>query len=821
MKFVKHNNFTYVEDSTLEELTLLRRILSISSTEYSFTGAQSVCEEFLWEDNSRFKFLTGLFDFVAQNLNRPDLIIEDNTNFKSYNLEFSNGLLNDIILRDDQVFSIKKCLKLTRGIVDLPTRTGKTEVFCGVSKLYQDQISGDKKIIIIEDQVSLMRQTAERLKLRGVQNVGMLGDGEDDFDSQIIVCVIDTFYSSWKKGNCEEFFSNIGGIIYDECFPAGTLVDGKPIESLKVGDLVNSFNHNENKIELKEIKRLFKSELKKDLYKIKFSNGSSFICTSEHPIYDFDLKKYVPANLLKINAQVIYGNRNFRKTLLNLWETNHPRNKKIRKLLQNWKSILFRRMFETVFKKDFFRNNEKNEFEVCFRENEEKQSNEKRRIKKKSKFKINRNWPSTNLYWRKWKTSSRTTKTISRIVEVANRVFNKNWGFKKGTSRDSVFLQGGHSFSRSKLVHRNRWSKSCLRGVQKFRQKERDGIGKTWVESIEIFKRGSSEQFGELCQDNIVYNIEVEGNNNYFAEGVLVHNCHHASSPTSKELISSFENLDLLLGFSGTPFENRKNNFTTPRDMTLIGLFHRTIVRISPKFFIDAGIISEPNVFFVTYDFNKLPFFIQSYNKVYERFIVSNKTRNELASHIARHCYSKNLSFLMSIVQILHGKRILGLLSGITDAVFSYGDNTNISLYSQKSEDVFINKIKKIEFDKDLNQKVIYFNKSFDVVKEVNDKNVSIVIGSSVFDEGRDIPNLDGIILLGGGSSFTKSIQRPARSLTRSYTRSRSFIIDFLDNVHPYLKSHSKSRRELYFENYYNVSDGTSEFIQFLNSLGY
>lgn len=511
MKFIKYNNFTHVEDFRPDEIALVRRILMIPSTEYSAGGSATIYEHFLYIEDNTFKFFTGLVDWVLSNLENQQVEIEDKTTLKSFPIPVTNDILDGITLRDDQVFSIKKCLQLSRGIVDLPTRTGKTEVFCGVSRLYQSEISQDKKILIIEDQVGLMRQTAERMALRGVQRVGLLGDGETDFDSQAIVCTIDTLYNNFRKGQQEEFFKSVGAIIVDEC--------------------------------------------------------------------------------------------------------------------------------------------------------------------------------------------------------------------------------------------------------------------------------------------------------------------HHMGAESYLKLTSSFEGLDLLLGFSGTPLEDRNNPYKTPRDVAIMGVFHKVIVRISPKFFIEAGIISEPNVFFLPYEFKKLPIFISNYGKVYERFIVSNKNRNEIASHVARYCYQRNLSFLISINQIMHGKKMLNLLSGLTDTVFSYGDNTNISLLTPELQERYSNQIKDIVFDKDISREVIKYSKDFDLIKEVNNKNIRALIGSSVFDEGRDIPSLDGAILLAGGSSYTKTIQRPARALTKSDTRSKSFIIDFEDNVHIYLKNHSNTRKRLYEENYYNVSHGISEFIQFLNSL--
>ena len=53
------------------------------------------------------------------------------------------------------------------------------------------------------------------------------------------------------------------------------------------------------------------------------------------------------------------------------------------------------------------------------------------------------------------------------------------------------------------------------------------------VEGVSVQERGSDGTFVGMRGTDIVYNIEVEDNHNYFVDGVLVHNCHHcAGTPT-------------------------------------------------------------------------------------------------------------------------------------------------------------------------------------------------------------------------------------------------------------------------------------------------
>ena len=59
------------------------------------------------------------------------------------------------------------------------------------------------------------------------------------------------------------------------------------------------------------------------------------------------------------------------------------------------------------------------------------------------------------------------------------------------------------------------------------------------MENNKIQKPTSDGKFGGMCKDGYVYNIEVNKNNNYFANNILVHNCAHvAASPTQMKMFT-------------------------------------------------------------------------------------------------------------------------------------------------------------------------------------------------------------------------------------------------------------------------------------------
>ena len=65
-----------------------------------------------------------------------------------------------------------------------------------------------------------------------------------------------------------------------------------------------------------------------------------------------------------------------------------------------------------------------------------------------------------------------------------------------------------------------------------------------------ITKVKSIEVIGTYNED--VYDIEVEDNHNYFAEGVLVHNCHQGNAPCFAKFIKALDT-KYRLGLSATP----------------------------------------------------------------------------------------------------------------------------------------------------------------------------------------------------------------------------------------------------------------------------
>jgi superfamily II DNA or RNA helicase len=76
---------------------------------------------------------------------------------------------------------------------------------------------------------------------------------------------------------------------------------------------------------------------------------------------------------------------------------------------------------------------------------------------------------------------------------------------------------------------------------------------------------------------------------------------------------------------------------------------------------------------------------------------------------------------------------------------------------------------------------------------------VDLIIASTVYDQGVDLPALDALVLAGGGKSTAKALQRIGRVI-RSYhegNKKDAIIVETFDQAH-YVRVHSMARYGIY-----------------------
>ena len=85
-------------------------------------------------------------------------------------------------------------------------------------------------------------------------------------------------------------------------------------------------------------------------------------------------------------------------------------------------------------------------------------------------------------------------------------------------------------------------------------------------------------------------------------------------------------------------------------------------------------------------------------------------------------------------------------------------------------------------------------------MEEFKAGNLRTMIATSLADEGLDLPNVELLIMVSGGRSSQKTIQRASRALRKTETKNCATIVDFSDKFHPIGAFHAKKRMTCYRE---------------------
>ena len=133
---------------------------------------------------------------------------------------------------------------------------------------------------------------------------------------------------------------------------------------------------------------------------------------------------------------------------------------------------------------------------------------------------------------RKWNnyTTARQAENGVGFTEISNGVHNFDSIGQRQVSKSAELLQGGSGISRREIGYRSRWEDSQIEEVEISGSAQGISLECVRVESVEVLERGSGQRYG----DSFVYNIEVADNHNYFADGILVGNCHYIKNPDAK-----------------------------------------------------------------------------------------------------------------------------------------------------------------------------------------------------------------------------------------------------------------------------------------------
>ncbi len=274
----------------------------------------------------------------------------------------------------------------------------------------------------------------------------------------------------------------------------------------------------------------------------------------------------------------------------------------------------------------------------------------------------------------------------------------------------------------------------------------------------------------ESGEDKKVFDIEVEGTHCFFANGILVHNCHHSGSTSIKDVITASPNCFWKFGGSATPY--REDN----ADLMIQALFGRKIVDINASYLIEKGYLCEPYIIFDHVQHDNV---YHGYKTIYKNCVADNLDFNGHVANTAKFLIEKGLTTLILVQQYNQGELLKTLLP-------------NTPFITGKTSDT----------------------KRQEAINDLRNRKIPCMIATTLADEGLDIPTLDAALLAGGGASATRVNQRIGRTLRidrkSPNPRRKSLVIYYRHKV-KYLNDHAlKAKRIMKEEPKFNIIESKS-----------
>lgn len=323
----------------------------------------------------------------------------------------------------------------------------------------------------------------------------------------------------------------------DECFPAGTLIGGRPIERIHVGDIVPSWDQETGEACDGTVTHLFKSR-PSGLVRVVLDDGTEFACTPNHPIRS--ARGWVPAVALLTNDSVLgftYATKDEIRPIsrgpAGLGDVHGMRH-----------GVPDHAVLPGVPLEDDGAVVLLSDLQGCadgprpvasdlgraqghpVRPHEGGQSDARRGDEGAGVGVATGNGTPSARSAGQWSWAHGTAAAIGRGLRVADRGGRTDGAPTQGNSN---LLQG----RRGESGHAD--SRGDRRGVplriEPAGGRPQEGVVPSWrrVDRIEVLEPGSDGRYGGVCPDGLVYNFEVAGTHTYrIGDGVVVHNCQRA-----------------------------------------------------------------------------------------------------------------------------------------------------------------------------------------------------------------------------------------------------------------------------------------------------
>lgn len=466
-------------------------------------------------------------------------------------------------------------------VVVLPTGMGKTVY---ASRLISTWERGNT--LFLAHTRELIHQAADKLSSElGYRPPIEMGVSAVELDTMYSgeMCVVASVQTMYGDKRLEKYRRHpFGLIVVDECFPAGTLVDGRPIESFQIGDQVAAFDPVSGRTTTRAVRWVFKNQAPPTLFTIH-AGGRAVTATANHPFHTG--RGWVNACDIQVGDDV-YG----------LFDGIHGAARPTADEVQSGgnATVLHPAMLHSVETPDasdrvrdvwggvradqpvvpcpvsrpdagllfdpvracrddgaLCGNDGGDEPQTRVGTDEGTEPDASGRVTGEGVSHTQGHGArSAGEGWERARDDGPGTDALGRGGAVP---VHPAGGAHRGVP-DA--LQTRPCGPDGETGHRVGRAESRRTGGEGGGRTQDGLLGVARVDRVEVHQRGGYGRYGEVCPDGRVYNLEVEGEHTYLANGFAVHNCHHATAATYRKVIDFFRSLNpslKVVGITATP----------------------------------------------------------------------------------------------------------------------------------------------------------------------------------------------------------------------------------------------------------------------------
>ncbi len=247
-------------------------------------------------------------------------------------------------------------------------------------------------------------------------------------------------------------------------------------------------------------------------------------------------------------------------------------------------------------------------------------------------------------------------------------------------------------------------------------------------------------------------------------ELVILEEAHESSGNGYHEIMSLCKNAHYRLALTATPFMRDDEE----ANMRLMAVSGPIGIKVSEKELIDKGILATPQFKIVECPPPARVKKLTNWQLAYQIAITQGANRNAIIAREVKSACGHDMTAMVLVQRREHGL--------ILEALF-------------KADGL---KVKYIFGDSDQEERT-------KALKDLEERNIDVLIGSTILDVGVDVPSVDLIVLAGAGKAEVALRQRIGRGLRKkpSHKPNKAYILEFRDTLNKHLAGHSEQRRQI------------------------